>query len=82
MQRAFRDAIEARSRVFTDKKEAAMIGLLRRVADGERFAKPGTVPGWKATEADAEMVALRDVMATALRSVPGAWEEFNEGARR
>jgi hypothetical protein len=82
MQRAFRDAIERRSRTFAGKKETAMIGLLRRVADGEAFTMPGPVPGWKATEADAGMIALRDVMAAALRAVPGAWAEFNEGAGR
>ena len=80
MRRAFRDAIERHGHIFTDKKEAAMIGLLRRVADGEAFTMPGPVPGWKATEADAGMIALRDVMAAALRAVPGAWAEFNEGA--
>jgi hypothetical protein len=81
MQTAFRDAIERHGRVFTDKKGAAMLVVLRHVVDGEDLPAPVAAAGGT-PKGDEGLKALAVVMATALRSVPGAWEEFNEGAAR
>lgn len=81
MRASFRDAVERRGHIFTDKKEAAMIGLLYRIADGEAFTMPDPLPRGSVSDKDAGILALRDVTALALRAVPGAWEEWevNEG---
>lgn len=80
MRRAFRDAIERRGDIFTDKEEAAMIGLLYRIADGETFTMPDPLPRGSVSDKDAGILALRDVTALALRAVPGAWAEFDKAS--
>jgi hypothetical protein len=76
MQTAFRDAIERHGRVFADKKGAAMVALLRRVVDGEDLPTPAASPAESTPKGDEGLKALAVVMGAALRSVPGAWDEW------
>lgn len=76
MRTAFRSALAARSEHSPTKKEAAMLALLRRVVDGEDLPAPAASAAASTPKGDKGLEALAVVMGTALRSVPGAWDEW------
>lgn len=78
MKTAFRTAIERYGRTFADKKGAAMLALLRRVVDGEDLPTPAASSAGNTPKGDKGLEALAVVMGTALKSVPGAWDEWAE----